>query len=72
MSKIIVVFCTYSLCISDCIPVLVIECLKLPFLNRKRHKNAIKNAGIKMQVLEAVLDLPSYIMNLKPFMNLER
>lgn len=59
MSKFLVVFCTYSLCISDCIPVLVIECLKLPFLNWKRHKNV----GIKMQVLEAVLGLPSYIMN---------
>lgn len=35
----------------------------LPFLNWKRHKNAIKNAGIKMQVLEAALGLPSYIMN---------
>lgn len=55
----------YSLCISDCISVVVEECLRLDFFNRKKQK-LYKKAG---SILETVLDLPSYVTNLKTLMN---
>lgn len=72
MSKFAVVFCRISIAYVGLYFSTSKRMLEVVFCQQKETQKLRKKAGIKMQVLEAVLDLPSYITNLKILMNSER